>query len=274
MAPGAVSVWPAGSVEPEGWSPYIVAVRSTPSFRPILALAGLLALGCGGGDAPATTRVASRGTTDSLTPAALEAAGQAPVADSSALALLTAALADGRQPIADRAAWWLARRGPAGITPLVAALDDPLPAVRRVAAYGLGSLGAEAAPTIQPLAHLLADPSDSVAAMADWALQAIGPAAATPFVTVVRALRFGEVPIRVRAATDLGRLNAEPRRVTPHLLRAFADPDESVSLAAGRALVNLGPAGETLLNAALMGPDLRLRQRAERLLGHSATGGF
>lgn len=254
--------------------PYIVAVRPTPSFRPIPALTVLLALGCGGGDAPATARGGARATTDSLTPAALEAAGQAPAADSSALALLTAALADARLPIADRAAWWLGRRGPAGVARLVAALDDSLSTVRRVAAYGLGSLGAEAAPAIQPLAHLLADPSDSVAGMADWALQAIGPAAATPFVTVVRALRFGEVPIRVRAATDLGRLDAEPRRVTPHLLRAFADPDESVSLAAGRALVSLGPAGETLLNAARMGPDLQLRHRAERLLGRGAIGAF
>lgn len=256
------------------WSAYIVAVQPTPSLRLFLALTGVLALGCGGAESPATTHAASRVATDSLTPAGLEAAGRAPASDSLALALLTAALGDARMPIADRAAWWLGQRRTEGVPVLVAALEDPRPGVRRSAAYGLGSLGAEAAPTIAPLAHLLADPSDSVAGMADWALQNIGPAAATPFVTVVRALRFGAVPVRVRAATDLGRLNLEPRRVTPHLLRAFADADESVSLAAGRALLNVGPAGETLLNAALMAPDVHLRQRAERLLGRRASGAF
>lgn len=134
--------------------------------------------------------------------------------------------------------WWavrtLAAVGTAAARELlVAALEDPDPAVRACAAQGLGELRAEEA--VAGLVERMADSSLLVSRVAADGLARIG-APAVP--ALIAALQVGEVQARAGAARALSIIR--PQQAIPALCAALDDPSAIVTYYADEALEQMG----------------------------------
>ena len=139
--------------------------------------------------------------------------------------------------------WWavrtLAAVGTAAARELlVAALEDPDPAVRACAAQGLGELRAEEA--VAGLVRRMADSSLLVSRVAADGLARIG-APAIP--ALIAALQVGEVQARAGAARAL-RFIRPPEAIADEYIRALCaaldDPSAIVTYYADEALEQMG----------------------------------
>ncbi len=180
-----------------------------------------------------------------------------------------------------------------GLEPLIAALKDPEPMVREIAAQGLGYLGDERATA--PLAAALSDPDDMVRRRAASALITIPAVSALPQLShtatsdsspavrrfaaealgwindprvvepLIKAAADTSPEVRRYAATELGR-RGEKSAVTA-LTNLFNDPDDDVRWAAVLAVGNLRDRqAEDALVKALNDPAPQVANAAERAL--------
>lgn len=123
--------------------------------------------------------------------------------------------------------------------------------LQRAAAWGLGRLGAEAAPvTLGPLRAALGDPIEGVRAESATALGSLGPAARPAAGDLFRSLDDSRQDVRWRAARALARLPLTAGEHLEPLRAAVRSPDFFVRTFACWTLGNLGPA------AAAAVPDL------------------
>jgi HEAT repeat protein len=153
---------------------------------------------------------------------------------------------------------------PRVIAALVRALDDPVAAVRKDAAYALGNREVPQAVTALA-AKLTRDPDAEVREMAAWALGQIESRAATTALGAA-ARRDSSEAVRGTAVWALGQLE-DPQSVTV-LAEVLADPSAEVR---GRAAWALGviaarPAHAALV-AALRDASAEVRMRAAWALG-------
>ncbi len=132
---------------------------------------------------------------------------------------------------------------PAAAAPLMAALADDRPAVRRIALWGLSEMRpAPNEAAAAPVARLLADPSPEIRGEAARALGEFGAAAYVPQVAAL--LRDHNPAVRRQAAHALGDLQSPAAR--PALEAARADPDPAVRAKVQWALRQVAEA-ETIL---------------------------
>lgn len=150
----------------------------------------------------------------------------------------------------------------AATAPLIAALEDPLPWVRKEAAWALGRLGARQA--VVPLVRRLEDSDAGARELAARALGMIGdPAAAQALVAL---LASDDPQAREAAITSLSQLGGDG--AVPALTQRLADPEAEVRRHAAMALGIVGheAAVDGLLKA-LTDADREVREHAARSLG-------
>jgi HEAT repeat protein len=174
--------------------------------------------------------------------AAAEALGRIGTAAASARpALLLCLKSDPFSQVRSSAASSLGWLGPAPevIAPLVAALEDDDPEVRRYAAHSLSLLAQLAGPAIPKLIDRLDDPH--MGYMAARALGAIGPAARRSIPRLISALRRDQSLARMEFASALGRFGASANDAIPVLRSLAHDPDANVKKAAVVAMLRIQP---------------------------------
>jgi HEAT repeat protein len=150
---------------------------------------------------------------------------------------------------------------PAAIAPLIAALSDPDPEIRYLAAKGLRP--APDPRTVEPLMACLQDPSPEVRKEAAEGLRRRTDPRIPAI--LVAALRDDAAPVRWTAACALGELG-DPR-AGPALVQALQDEDESVRDMAARSLGMLKPDPGPEIRALLTSDDPKLRCGAVTILG-------
>jgi bilin biosynthesis protein len=134
---------------------------------------------------------------------------------------------------------------------LMQALTDEHWAVRRKAAYALGSLGDAA---IEPLIRALTNDRWDIRRKAAWALGNIGdPRAVAP---LLHALKDDRAEVREQAAWALGALR-DFKALEP-LIHALSDADSSVRRQAARSLAVFSVLNEHLVKTALQDYESRL----------------
>jgi HEAT repeat protein len=132
---------------------------------------------------------------------------------------------------------------PAAIEPLLLALRDDSPAVRRIALWGLSEMRPTPGSSASgPVSALLDDPAADVRAQAARALGDFG--AIEEARRIADLLDDGSADVRREAAHALGDLQAPATR--PALERALNDPDPAVRKKAGWALRQVGEAERIL----------------------------
>jgi HEAT repeat protein len=162
----------------------------------------------------------------------------------------------------------LAALGPdaqAAVPPLIEALADPDPTLRRMAAHTLAEIGPTAHAAIPALVARLSDPDPSVGSSAAGALGTLG-AVAVP--ALVEALDDRDTAVRQLAIAGLGQAGPAAATALPDLLLALADPDEEIRVPAAHALAQVarGPEVEpaiAALTAALKDSEPMVRQAAQ-----------
>jgi len=159
---------------------------------------------------------------------------------------------------------------------LVAALEGNEPVLRYAAAHALGRI--KAAVADEALARAASDDNPLLAEVASWARARIDPADESLMDAALARLESGLAAAdpSIRAASvaglaDLAQFLEPPRRqsIAGLFARSLGDPDDGVSLKAGGALVQLGPAAVDAIRS-LLG-DAALRPRALEVL--AAMGG-
>ena len=156
------------------------------------------------------------------------------------------------------------------VDPLIAAMQDPEPFVRRSACWSLKKLGFRAESAMPAFQKGASDSSpevqkcsmDSIAELSKQMLDV------SPF---VKALQSEEPEARRTAAAALAKAGPASRRAIPHLARLLKDPDEYVRESAVDALgACCIESGETagLLTRALEDPSHSVRKYAVLHLGN------
>lgn len=154
------------------------------------------------------------------------------------------------------------------VPPLTAALTDPDPHVRAVAARSLGTLAPAAADAVPALAERLGD-KDPVPALE--ALGKFKDRAAPALARLRELLKAGDDRVRWNAAKTLGKIGPAALPAAPDLVAALDDADAEVREHAAEALGDIGPTAAPLaagpLGKALDDPEARVRRDAVRALG-------
>ncbi len=163
------------------------------------------------------------------------------------------------------AAWALAHIGPESQEPLVLALKNRSPNVRRRAAYGLGEMGPIASGAVAELTSLAS--SDSVVDvrhMAQWAVDRIGTrrVLADPDLLLTEGLLDSDPETRVLAIRRLGASHPSNRMAATTLVRLLDDSSEVIRHAAVEALVAKGRPALPAITTALRSPRPLVRHGA------------
>ncbi|MDX1614584.1 MAG: HEAT repeat domain-containing protein [Candidatus Promineifilaceae bacterium] len=128
-------------------------------------------------------------------------------------------------------------RDAAAVEVATASLDDPDPAVRRVAAHILGRL--DDVPQTDRLVVLL---DDEAAEVRTAALRALARAEATSaLLEVVACLQDPVLDVRLQAIKTLGQLARFPAGLRSHLTPLLSDPDPAIRVQAAGTLLTVGP---------------------------------
>ena len=144
----------------------------------------------------------------------------------------------------------------------MAALDDPNPKTRVMAARALGLMGAEARPAIDKLVLTMGDDNRLVQKEASLALRNIGKTAAP---ALRQALTNSNPRIREGAALALGKMGAAADPAIPDLIQLLTDRDYEVKNAAEFALRRIGEPAVPFLKEA-KGKGGVLGSAAEKIL--------
>lgn len=154
------------------------------------------------------------------------------------------------------------------IEPLIQALRDDSPAVRRIAAWALGELGDQKA--IEPLRQRLSDSSAEVRAQA---AQSLGDIANNePVEDLITALKDAAPQVRLRAAHALGDIG-DPRAL-PALTTALNDTDQAIRAKAAWAIKEvIEGIGEDSLSEFASHPNPLIRERVAHRLGDERNRG-
>lgn len=142
----------------------------------------------------------------------------------------------------------------------IAGLRDPSSAVRRAAAWALFEKGPDAVPAVPILAGLLSDAEVRMPALR--ALEAIGPQCVPALPQVAALVKHEDGFVRIGTACVLGSMGAP---AIDALTEAVQDDYPPAALAAGRALLRLGPNALPALPALigmLDGPDWAIQEPA------------
>ncbi|MBD2041576.1 sister chromatid cohesion protein PDS5 [Microcoleus sp. FACHB-672] len=154
------------------------------------------------------------------------------------------------------------------IPPLVEALKDSEPDIRRVAAEALGRMGEPAVPEL--IAALKGD-SSSVRLVAAEALGQIGPDARLAVPALIDRLEDGDWRVRSGAARALGKIGTEAKleatAIVPPLIQALKDSDPDVRRSAAEALGRIGSPVVPDLSRALQDENVAVRTAAAEALG-------
>jgi HEAT repeat protein len=152
-----------------------------------------------------------------------------------------------------------------GMVALTRTLDDPDPAVRRMATAVLGHLARRATIAGLALARAARDPDESVRMLA---IPGLGRAGASP--VLAGMLKDPSDEVRLRAADGLGRLGPRAAKAAPAMIAALEGQGTRTRAAMLSALGRIGAkdaaAFPTLL-ASLDDPAAEIRQAAARALG-------
>jgi HEAT repeat protein/lysophospholipase L1-like esterase len=182
------------------------------------------------------------------------------------------ALRDRDSEVRAAAAWALTRTPSAATVPaLVAALEDPSPAVRAEAADALGSAGAAAAAARPSLFDLTTDASEPVRWSAARALSRIGVASPEWTERLAGVLRSDDPYVRGFGAWTLGEIGPAASDAVPELVEALARDEAYGRGGAAAALARMGPYAAPavpVLTRALGHAEARVRWNAARALGH------
>ena len=165
----------------------------------------------------------------------------------------------------------LKQMGSTVVPVLVEALEDPDPAIRRSAAYGLGVMGLQDSDTIAALLSHLKDPDPAVRMDVAVALQQLGPASdqiqKTAIADFIEALNHEDKAVREGATFALGTLGKEAAPAIAQLIAALKDSDEEVRISAAIALRRIGSPAVPALTKALTDADMQVRTKAAFALG-------
>lgn len=174
--------------------------------------------------------------------AILDRIGRKKVWHDEAVPLLRKALRDRDAKVRARAAIALhwSTRASSAVAELSAALADPDLQARNAAAWALNSVGPQARLAIPALAAMVRADRDRAAQAAFTALASIGPAAVP---TLLELLADPDPTRRQGAAQAIARIGPEAKAAIPELLRALEDRDEAVRAAAAETMgaVGAGP---------------------------------
>ncbi len=148
------------------------------------------------------------------------------------------------------------------------ALKDSEALVREEAVLVLIDFGPAAKNAVPALTPLLKDASVPLRVKAATALVRIDPRQAKNAVPVLcEALKIGTPAERVQTVQLLGQLGADAGDACPMLVEAMNDPDASLRSAARGALTRIGAAAVPPLKAALTHKDVWVRRSAAETLG-------
>jgi len=154
----------------------------------------------------------------------------------------------------------------AWIPPLVSALEDDNPSVRKSAAEAIGAYGPLAEPAIPALVDALGDTDEDVVSQARSALSNIGPGAVWP---LIAALDSADGDIRIGAARVLGAIGPAAAAAGPALLALLDGETGALQSTAAWALgkIQWNEAVPHLLTA-IEHPDGELHDSAKSALAH------
>ena len=157
-----------------------------------------------------------------------------------ALPLIRRATTDSDKDVREAAADALVSLGPAAVPPLVASLRDADPAVRVQSATALGRLGDQAKEATSPLLEAMSDPEPSVRRIAVFAFRATVPDPDVAVPALIKCLKEDEDNgVRAAAAGCLSKLGPRALEAIPALEEAAEDSDPVLSHVAEEVLERL-----------------------------------
>lgn len=187
----------------------------------------------------------------------------------SAYPQLLLAVNDEEQAVREAAVQAIAGLGVDAIATLVGFLSHEDKYIRRNAVWGLGKLGASAAPALNVLCASLRDSDPRTASGAAQALGAMGVAGATAIPALDAAMRGANVVLCRLAAKALSQIGVP---ALPVLLKALRDADPFVRGEAAIALGWMGPQGAPAVSALMAAIDsFRPVSRQARSHHHSES---
>lgn len=164
----------------------------------------------------------------------------------------------------------LSKIGAGAVPPLVKALGDKSPKVRRASAFALGLLGPKAYEAVPDLTKALKDNEPLVRSLAAEALGKIGSEAESALPELNKALKDADAGVRINAALALWRIGQNTAGVNELADILSKQEDASTRRAAAMALAHFGPAAKTALTplaSALKDKDAEVRQEVTFALG-------
>jgi HEAT repeat protein len=179
---------------------------------------------------------------------------------------LVAALSDKEDIVARVAAETLGSLGEPALAPLMEALKERKPPVRRYAAMALKEMGAKAKKAVPLLTEALRDSDGPTREFAALALGAMGLEARPATAELIKGmLNDPDKELRVRFAQALIQVDPDPKLAAPAFRQALRD--KQTADCATEGLIKLGSAAVPELSAALKDKDEDVRRTAVEILG-------
>ncbi len=183
-----------------------------------------------------------------------------------AYAALLEAVKDPDAAVRDQASAAIAglKATPAELPLLRAALRDPSPALRGVAAGALGDLGQQAKGELVFLRVMTLEENASVKEAAQKAVERVE---ADLLATLVQSLQDKAPQVRSKAAKELADMGEHAKEALPTLIETLSDRNSAVRVAVLEALQAIGPQAVLVLGEALRDKNLDVRLGAINALG-------
>jgi HEAT repeat protein len=179
---------------------------------------------------------------------------------------LVAALGDKEDIVAQVAADTLGKLGDRAVDPLIEALKDKSPSVRRNAALALKELGGKAKKAVSPLIEALRNGDAATRPAAAAALGAMGVEGRPATSALIDGMLQGQDKgLRLSCAQALVQIDPDPKLAAPAFRKALRD--EAVFRCAVEGLAKCGATAATELSDALKDKDAEVRQAAVEILG-------